>query len=1115
MIKTDSCGCCQGIEQSTPMVTANRPGLDALSYRIGVHGSFLESMKASLASMCINEEGECDDENGKYPLQQLTTRDSDDPAIALLDAWATVGDVLTFYQERIANEGYLRTAVQRRSILELANLVGYRLRPGVAASVYLAFLLENSYEGETEIPAGTRAQSIPGPGELPQSFETAESLPARAAWNQIKPRLNKPQELFPDLVTGIPIWLKGVDLNLVVDDPILIDFGEAQEIYRILEVSTDPAAGLTKVILRNWKLEKEIELEVEITERPTPRPAPIGTRRIDERLHARPLREFAGLLAEHMESPIVEVYHLVWQFTDALLATFAVIADISPSPTRDKAIADNIVVLEQIVSLLEPFVENLVENIILVDPLVRLHTWATDSLTILRAEKQTENGKNTSLSNLVSILSQTPAESTLPPASAQSLKRDLKISYGPASDLQIAAITNLLPHTLSKKDIYQALETAKVTADPTIKLYVLRTEAAPFGHNAQPRPTAFSHGIYTYGEWQIDDPFNNNTGGTQGGSSENGGNGNGPDLLAAAPDDIVPVPLHHTPANLYLDSEYKLIPDSWVIIEPPDADDRLVLQLTEDSIKRRSLAGYGLSGKTVKINLVGEVWFSLRNDEYPSFNVVRETRVFLESEELSLAQAPVNMPVPESDTMKNQVIVNGLYDGLKSGRWMILSGERSDIEGVSGLQASELVMLMSAEQIFNETLPGDTYHTRLIFANDLAYSYKRETVAIYANVANATHGETRQEVLGSGDGSQIWQQFQLSQPPLTYLAAPTPAGAASTLKVRINDILWPEVESLVFLNPNQRGYVTQTDNEDKTSVIFGNGENGARLPTGAENVSAEYRVGIGKPGNATAEQIKLLSTRPLGVKSVINPLPATGGANRESRDQARRNAPLAILALDRLVSVQDYADFARTFAGIGKAVSKHMNDGRQEIVHLTIAGADDIPIAKSSDLYRNLKQALRNAGDPHQPFQIDLRELMLLVIIANIRIHPDYLWEKVYNALQTALWDAFSFENRELGQDVLLSEAIAVMQQVPGVVYVDVDVLETISETEAKNLESDNEDDDTLATKFDLLATGGKKVRQRIPVSLADFADGGSIKQAQVAFLSADVPETLILKEIR
>ena len=50
--------------------------------------------------------------------------------------------MLTFYQERIANEGYLRTATERRSVLELARLVGYQLAARrVAASVYLAYTL--------------------------------------------------------------------------------------------------------------------------------------------------------------------------------------------------------------------------------------------------------------------------------------------------------------------------------------------------------------------------------------------------------------------------------------------------------------------------------------------------------------------------------------------------------------------------------------------------------------------------------------------------------------------------------------------------------------------------------------------------------------------------------------------------------------------------------------------------------------------------------------------------------------------------------------------------------------------------------------------------------------
>src|SRR5215216_4549689 len=128
------CGCCEGTEPVTPRTIANRPGLDAIAYRVGTHSTFLETMKARLSSHDFPELG------------ALTVRDGSDPSIALLDAWAVVADVLTFYQERVANEGYLRTATERRSVLELARLVGYAPRPGVASSVYLSYLLEEKFK---------------------------------------------------------------------------------------------------------------------------------------------------------------------------------------------------------------------------------------------------------------------------------------------------------------------------------------------------------------------------------------------------------------------------------------------------------------------------------------------------------------------------------------------------------------------------------------------------------------------------------------------------------------------------------------------------------------------------------------------------------------------------------------------------------------------------------------------------------------------------------------------------------------------------------------------------------------------------------------------------------
>src|SRR5262249_24212656 len=160
------------------------------------------------------------------------------------------------------------------------------------------------------------------------------------------------------------------------------------------------------------------------------------------------------------------------------------------------------------------------------------------------------------------------------------------------------------------------------------------------------------------------------------------------------------------------------------------------------------------------------------------------------------------------------------------------------------------------------------------------------------------------------------------------------------------------------------------------------------------------------------------------VKGVTNPLRASGGADKDPLDRIKENAPLTVTALDRLVSVADYAEFAQTFAGIGKASSVALTDGHRRLVHVTIAGIDGIPIDATSDLYLNLRSALRLLGYPYQPMQLDIRFAKFLVLEAGVKINPDYQWETVAPNLTSALQDAFSFERRKLGQNAYLSEVL-------------------------------------------------------------------------------------------
>ncbi|BBJ46125.1 hypothetical protein SSPO_088430 [Streptomyces antimycoticus] len=216
------CGCGGHDERRAPGAPHNPPGRTALDYRVGDYGSFLAAMLDRLASPA-------------YPaLRGLTVRTPDDPAIGLLDAWAVLGDLLTFHSERIADEGYLRTAHDHRSLALLGRLVGHVPRPGVAADTHLAYTLDRDPRAEdvvVTIPRGAISHSVPAASdEESQTFETSEDLAARWAWNELAVRRRRPALIGPDdLRRRSELLLSGTSLGLTVGDKLLFVFGGTAE----------------------------------------------------------------------------------------------------------------------------------------------------------------------------------------------------------------------------------------------------------------------------------------------------------------------------------------------------------------------------------------------------------------------------------------------------------------------------------------------------------------------------------------------------------------------------------------------------------------------------------------------------------------------------------------------------------------------------------------------------------------------------------------------------------------------------------------------------------------------------------------------------------------------
>ncbi|MBX3238402.1 MAG: putative baseplate assembly protein [Chitinophagaceae bacterium] len=851
MSEVSTCNCCEGISPETPAEIYNRPGLHAIAYRAGVYHTFRRSLLSRFSSSELEA------------LQSLTTRNEDDFTISLLDAWAVVSDVFTFYQERIANEAYLRTATERLSVLQMARLIGYELNPGVAASTYLAFTVDDTSAVPLPVPgmakpadpfipslvldAGIKVQSVPAQDEKAQTFETIEKIAARPEWNAIRPRLYLPQPVKTQ--PGFFI-IRDITNDLKKGDVLLLRMQNKFELKQVLSVEIDTDNKITTV-----QTGKKV-------------------------------------------SP-------------------ADFSDIPPAPNAGISLMSGQETLD------DPAITVIADR-----------TWKEEDLDTLLEKKK-----------------------------------------WPVGDLA--------------KGIRKKIEQNNTGSDA---IFIFRKTASPFGYNALKQ--------ITYNDRGIPDPVSQ----------------------------WLEWDLNEGCTNIYLDSEYKEVaPDSYIGVKTHQSDLDSAKVFTVEKVNIGSRSEYGLNVKSTLLQVSsGEhsCWYEGAG-KGDKLSLIRGINIFMQSEELPLAELSI-----EAIVQNDFITLDRWYPGLKKGQMVILTGERHDLQGVVASEAMEL----------KEVFVHKGYSVVRFTAN-LAYKYIRNTVTINANVALATHGETVSEVLGSGDAAVAFQQFILRQPPLTYISSSKPSGTDTTLKIYVNDILWQEVDTLFGRQPEERIYTTRINDDGKTTVIFGDGITGCRLPTGTENIRAVYRKGIGNGGLVKANQLSQLLTRPLGLKAAVNPLPSKGAADPENLEEARDNAPLTLLTFDRVVSLQDYEDFARAFAGIEKSLATWTRKKQGQCILLTIAGTNGAIVSEKDFLYKNLLKAIHESGNKRVDVELKSYRPAFFRMAAGIQIDPDYLPEKVLPQIEQALRADFSFRRRSFGQPVSLSEVITTCQGIEGVLAVDVDKL--------------------------------------------------------------------------
>jgi hypothetical protein len=873
------CDCVVG-ESDSPSLS-NPPGLSQLSYRLATYSQFRRRMIEQLPRQTVPP---FDSAATNRPLGALTTRNEADATIALLDAWAMCLDVMSFYQERIANEGFLRTAIERRSILELARACGHELHPGVAATTYLAFTADDSPSAPpiASIPAGTKVESLPGSGEKPQIFETTRDFAARASNNQLRPRLTQPQTLRLVSTAGGSVlegsdgprsylYLAGASLNIKAGDMLLL---------------VDRRGSLQTLVLPVNRVSSDAQNQrtrVDFSEQP-----------------ASPVPPLPGASYPAGEIDIVPAELSLDYVNRRIINRFW-----SETSLRSQ---------------------------------IALQRWNEDEL--------------------------------------------LKVAAQVISD-----------------------------SEPGIEVYALRQRVGFFGNSAPFYASLSRPGTtnekYPYANTRSYDwePSNGRSIWKRS-VTRNAGDTDYADMTELG-------------ADVFLErSVSEVVAGSLVYFRGPSKAAVFAVRGVTES----SLSEFAVSGKATGLLLALPQTPAVPLDASAKAEAFffRTTAAYVQSERLELASLPVEAALTAST---GELTLAGMVMGLDPGQPVWIHGLQ---EGVPDVQRDEITLL------------GDVYHqggnTTLRLATSLRYSYERASVRINSNVVPATHGETlASEVLGSGDAAQQNQSFALKVPNVTFLSTSSSDGTDSTVSVTVNGVQWQEVPSLWNIDGRSQSFTLRVEDDGSSRVIFGDGEHGARLPSGRENIIARYRTCDASLGAISAGRLSLFKNRPLGIRTVTNPLAATGNSAPETTEQGRKNAPLETVLLGRIVTLRDYEGFASAFPGIGKAYAQGVWDSRSRVVHITVAGIAGAPVDPRSDVHQNLLQAIYDIADPAQSVAVASYASRYFSITAELILTRGSQGASVLAAARAALLSAFSFERRRFAQPVTAAEVAKVLQAVPGV----------------------------------------------------------------------------------
>lgn len=254
-----------------------------------------------------------------------------------------------------------------------------------------------------------------------------------------------------------------------------------------------------------------------------------------------------------------------------------------------------------------------------------------------------------------------------------------------------------------------------------------------------------------------------------------------------------------------------------------------------------------------------------------------------------------------------------------------------------------------------------------------------------------------------------------------------------SMSLQIGGETWVLVDTFAKSKPTDKHFMVSVDEALNPYIMFGDGTFGKKPAAGAKITNVVFYLTNGTQGNVksnTITSVPSIISSSITDATVSNAYDAGGGSNYENFTMLKEHIPLSVKTLGVAITKEDFESLAMLVDGVNKAKADY-ECGRK----LTIYISPDGGAVASSELINRVYNLLSQRAPMTTWLKVKSAGKVQIILEMDVTGKKSYKTAEIQTQILTALYNAYSPEQAQIGGSVRVSDIYALIDNLSTVDY--------------------------------------------------------------------------------